>query len=254
MIDAVVFDLDGVVTRTAEVHFAAWKEVFDEFLHARLGDDALPFTREEYREHVDGKPRLDGVRAFLDARGIALPGGEEGEPSNADTVNGLASRKNARFHELLEEGGVEIHEDATRWLRTLRVNGVATAIVSSSRNASAVLRAAGLDQRFDAKVDGTDLDDRDLPGKPDPAIFEEAARRLGVDPGRAVAVEDAVAGVEAARRGGFGLVVGVDRRGGREVALREAGADVVTDDLGSFDLPPRDADRRRPGEPRVEGS
>ncbi len=232
--DAVIFDLDGVVTRTATVHARAWKQVFDDFLreHAeRSGKRFEPFEIDvDYPQHVDGKPRYDGVRDFLASRGIELPEGEPDDPSDRATVCGLGNRKNELYNELLESGGVEIFEDTIERIRDWRRLGFKTAIVSSSRNCAAVLDAAGLTDLFDVRVDGSVAARLGLEGKPAPDIFLKAAELLGVEPARAVVFEDAVSGVEAGRAGGFGWVVGVDRVGAKEVLL-ESGADTVVSDL-----------------------
>jgi alpha,alpha-trehalase len=240
-VDAVLFDLDGVITDTASVHAEAWKQVFDAFLQARRGESeaqAAPFDRDlDYRRHVDGKPRYDGVRAFLASRGMSLPEGTPEDPPERETVHGLGNRKDAAFRRYLEERGGAAFESSVSLVHELRRRGLATAVFSSSRNCVPVLRAAGLLELFDARVDGLDADERGLPGKPDPAVLLEAARELGVRPGRAAVVEDALAGVEAARRGGFAAVVGVDRAGhGQE--LLDAGADVVVGDLSELRLEP----------------
>lgn len=237
-IDAVVFDMDGVVTRTADVHAAAWKELFDAYLRevaAREGVPFRPFTQEDYLRHVDGKPRYDGVRDFLASRGISLPWGDPSDPPGRETVCGLGNRKDALFNRVVAERGVEAYPGTLRLVDGLRRAGVRVAVVSASRNASRILEAAGVRGLFEAQVDGVVAADLGLPGKPDPAMFLEAARRLGVPPGRAAVVEDAVAGVEAGRRGGFALVIGVDRGGNRE-ALAAAGADAVVGDLAEVAL------------------
>ena len=233
--DAVIFDLDGVVTPTADIHAEAWKQLFDEYLAERarrLGEPFRAFDREsDYRRHVDGKPRYDGVASFLASRDVQLPPGSPDDPDDRETVCGLGNRKNRYFREALERTGVEPFPTAVNLIEKLRAEGVSTAIASSSRNSKAVLDAAGIHRLFDVEVDGVDLAELGLPGKPDPALFLEAARRLGVDPGRTAVVEDAISGVEAGRRGGFGLVIGVDRGAGRD-ALAAGGADVVVGDLG----------------------
>jgi beta-phosphoglucomutase family hydrolase len=247
VVDAVVFDLDGVVTDTATVHAAAWKQLFDAFLQARTaaaGEPFRPFTDEDYRRYVDGKPREDGVRSFLESRGIALPEGAPSDPPERATVRGLGSRKNALFLQLLEQQGAAPFPSTVELVRELGRRGIRTGVISASRNAAAVLAAAGLDDLFRARVDGADADRLGLPGKPDPAVFLEAARRLGAEPAQTAVVEDAVAGIEAGRRGGFGLVVGVDRTGHPD-ALRESGADVVVSDLGQL-RPGMLRPRRRP--------
>lgn len=236
---AVIFDMDGVVTDTASVHAAAWKRLFDEFLAARgaaEGGPVVPFDLDaDYRRYVDGRNREDGVATFLAARGVDLPAGGPQDPPDAQTVWALAARKNRLFEEAIETEGVRPFPSSVALLDRLRRGGVRTAVVSASRNAAAVLAAAGVDGLFDVRVDGEDAARLGLSGKPDPALFVEAARRLGVPPARAAVVEDSAAGVEAARRGGFGLVVGVDR-GGHSADLATAGADVLVGDLGQLDL------------------
>ncbi|HVR72934.1 MAG TPA: beta-phosphoglucomutase family hydrolase, partial [Planctomycetota bacterium] len=232
-IDAVIFDLDGVVTDTASVHAAAWKRMLDGFLLERSrgrGEPFRPFDREvEYRRHVDGKTREDGLRSFLSSRGISLPEGSSDDTSEGETVRGLANRKNRMVLEHVRRHGVDLFPSAVSLIERLRELGIHTALISASRNAREVLQAAGAEHLFDARVDGKDAAELGLPGKPDPAIFLEAARRLGAQPERAAVVEDALAGVEAGRRGGFALVIGVDRAGrGRELLERGAGA-VVAD-------------------------
>lgn len=234
---AVIFDLDGVVTRTAEAHAGAWKRLFDEHLTARaqrLGEPFRPFDRaSDYRRFVDGKPRYEGVSSFLGSRGIELPYGSPDDPEDCETVCGLGNRKNRYFLDELTRKGADPYPSTLALIAELRQRGVRTAIVSSSRNCVAVLEAAGIGDLFDAKVDGIDAAELGLAGKPDPAVFIHAARRLHVDPRHAAVVEDAIAGVEAGRRGGFGLVVGVDR-GAQSEALAAAGADVVVGDLGEL--------------------
>lgn len=232
-IDAVVFDMDGVVTDTASVHARAWARMFDRFLRRRAdatGGSFSPFTDEDYRRYVDGKPRYDGVRGFLEARGITLPEGKSSDPPDAQTVCGLGNRKDQDFLEHLRRDGVEAFPTTVELLGRLRRAGVRTAVVSASRNLDEVLAAGGVEDLFEQRVGGVEAERLGLPGKPDPAVFLEAARRLGVEPWRVAVVEDALAGVEAGRRGGFALVVGVDRTGHRS-ELEAAGADVV-EDLG----------------------
>lgn len=232
--EAVIFDLDGVVTRTADIHAEAWKQLFDEYLAERarrLGEPFRAFDREsDYRRHVDGKPRYDGVASFLASRDVQLPLGSPDDPDDRETVCGLGNRKNRYFRDELERTGVKAFPTAVSLIEKLRAKGISTAIASSSRNSKEVLDAAGIRRLFDVEVDGVDLAELGLPGKPDPALFLEAARRLGVDPGRTAVVEDAIPGVEAGRRGGFGLVIGVDRGAGRD-ALTAGGAHVVVGDL-----------------------
>ena len=232
--DAVLFDLDGVLTKTASVHAVAWKKLFDEFLKQRsaaTGEPFVPFDIDaDYRCHVDGKARLDGVAAFLQSRGIELPRGGLEDPPNARTMHALGSRKDEYFLQQLQARGVDVYHASIALVRRLRELGIKTAVVSSSNNCAALLEAAAIAKLFDARVDGLDLTRHALKGKPAPDAFLEGARRLDVEPARAVVVEDAVAGVEAGRAGGFGFVIGIDR-GGNSLALRAAGADVVVADL-----------------------
>jgi trehalose 6-phosphate phosphatase len=238
-IDAVVFDMDGVVTDTAVVHAAAWKRLFDQYLEerARRTDQPQePFDPvADYRRYVDGKPRYDGVRSFLQSRGLTLPEGDPSGPLDRETVSGLGNRKDQYFLEELNRGGARAFPSTVELVRELNKAGVRTAVVSASRNMDLVLESAGVAGLFPVRVSGVVADELALPGKPDPAIFLEAARRLGTDPARTAIVEDSLAGVEAGRRGGLGLVVGIDRTGqGR--ALIEAGADVVVSDLAELRL------------------
>lgn len=234
--DAVLFDLDGVITSTAEQHYSAWKQMFDEFLRRRaerFGERFQPFERDDYNRYVDGVPRYDGVRNFLAARRLEL---EEGGPDDlpaAETVHGLGNRKNALVNQLIREQGVEPYEGSVALLHRLRERGMSTALVSSSRNALMVLEAAGITDLFDARVDGEVAAELGLRGKPAPDTFLAAAQRLMVSPERAVVIEDALSGVEAARNGGFGLVIGVDRVGQAQ-ALRDHGADLVVSDLAEL--------------------
>ncbi len=238
-LDAVIFDMDGVITDTAAVHFGAWKRLFDGYLRARVsrGDDDTfaPFTQDDYRRYVDGMPRYDGVRRFLTSRGIELPEGDTDDPADRETVRGLGNRKNGFFLATLKEDGVAPFRTSVDLLHDLRDAGFATAIISASRNAEAVLRAARVLELFDAKVDGTDQQALGFAGKPAPDVFLVAAERLGVPADRAAVVEDAIAGVQAGRDGGFALVVGVDRTGHPD-DLRTGGADVVVSDLGELEV------------------
>ncbi len=236
-IDAFVCDLDGVITRTATTHMHAWKRMFDDYLRARFGEGARPFTEEDYRRYVDGRPRYDGVATVLHSRDIDLPRGAPDDPPDRETVCGLGNRKNDYFWEVVHREGVERIEPTVQWLRQARGRGLALGLVTSSENSEGVLKAAGIDDLFPVRVDGLVGRALGLPGKPDPAYFLEAARRLGVQPDDAAVVEDAVAGVEAGRRGGFGLVVGI--ADGAAPRLREAGADVVVQDLSRLPLPER---------------
>ena len=237
--DAVLFDLDGVLTKTASVHAAAWKKLFDGFLKNRAaatGETFFAFDIDaDYRRYVDGKPRYDGVRDFLASRGIELPFGTPQDAPGTPTVRGLGKLKDQYFTQELEQHGVEVYESAIALVRTLRAQEIKTAVVSSSNNCAAVLDAAGIAQLFDARVDGKDITRLNLNGKPAPDAFLEAARRLKVEPSRAVVVEDAIAGVEAGRAGQFGCVIGVDHSG-QSQAMREAGADVVVTDLEQVNI------------------
>jgi trehalose-phosphatase len=232
-IKAVILDLDGVITRTASLHARAWKQMFDAFLERRprgSGEDLSPFdSGHDYLKYVDGKPRFDGVRSFLAARGIDLPEGSPDDGPDQDTVRGIGARKNEIFLELLDREPIQVFDDAVEQIRHWRGQGLRTALITSSRNGRRIVEAAGLQDLFDVRLDGLDAERLGVAGKPAPDIFLRAARELGVEPSEAVVVEDAIAGVQAGRAGGFALVVGVARNGGD--GLREAGADVVVDDL-----------------------
>jgi beta-phosphoglucomutase family hydrolase len=240
---AVVFDMDGVVTRTADLHAAAWKELFDSYLAERLrrGKEGFPpFDPEaDYLAHVDGKPRYEGVRAFLASRGIALPDGDPGDEPDRETMHGLGSHKDALFVQRLRAGRAQAYASTVALIEALRARGAKTALVTSSRHGREVLAAAAVDRLFDLVLDGLDAAELGLRGKPDPDIFLAAAKRLGAAPAESIVVEDAVAGVEAARRGHFGLVVGVDRGGNREALARYA--DIVVGDLGELSAEALDA-------------
>ncbi|MFE1079952.1 HAD family hydrolase [Nocardiopsis alba] len=234
---AAVLDTDGVVTDTASVHAAAWKYAFDD-LSRRLsrteGARFRPFDpREDYLRHVDGRPREDGVRAFLASRGIRLPEGPVPGDPEAMTVAWIADRKDRRFLDLVRRDGVRAFPGTVSFVRALRSAGAPVAVVSASRHCAMVLRAAGVDDLFDVRVDGRDAARLGLPGKPDPALFLEAARRLDTNPTETAVVEDALVGVEAGGRGGFGLVIGVDRVG-TGARMRERGAHVVVSDLSEL--------------------
>ncbi|MFG3379444.1 beta-phosphoglucomutase family hydrolase [Streptomyces sp. NPDC047999] len=234
---ACLFDLDGVLTRTAKVHAAAWKEMFDGFLRARAEREGTVFTPfdavEDYDEYVDGRPREDGVRTFLASRGVRLPEGSPEDPPGAETVNGLGTRKNALVLRRIREDGVEPYEGSVGYVHAVRAAGLRCAVVSSSANCRDVLAAAGIEDLFDARVDGVVAHERGLRGKPAPDTYLEGARVLGAEPAEAAVFEDALAGVEAGRAGGFGVVVGVDRVGQAE-RLRSHGADVVVRDLSEL--------------------
>jgi beta-phosphoglucomutase family hydrolase len=234
---ACLFDLDGVLTQTAKVHAAAWKEMFDGYLSeraARTGAALVPFDAvTDYDEYVDGKPRRDGVRDFLASRGILLPEGEPGDPPGAETVAGLGNRKNELVLELIRRGGVEAYEGSVRYVQAARSAGLHRAVVSSSANCRDVLVAAGIEELFEVRVDGLVIEREGLRGKPAPDSFLAAARRLGVRPDEAAVFEDALAGVAAGRAGAFACVVGVDRVGQAD-ALRAHGADRVVADLAEL--------------------
>jgi beta-phosphoglucomutase family hydrolase len=235
--DAVLFDMDGVLTSTAKIHAAAWKATFDEFLAGRAERQGEPFrpfdVDSDYRLYVDGKLRYEGVRSFLASRGVQLPEGTPEGPPTADTVCGLGNRKDALVKAAIDRGEAESYPGSVALLHRLREQGIRTAVVSSSNNCEDVLRATGIYDLFDAHVDGHVATRLHLPGKPAPDTFLKAAEQLGVNPGRAVVVEDAIAGVQAGRAGGFGLVIGVDR-GGNADALRASGADFVVSDPGEL--------------------
>lgn len=234
--DAVLFDLDGVVTDTARVHADAWTRMFDEFLLKRSREDGrsyAPFSPADYREYIDGRPRYEGIRAFLAARGIRVPEGDPSDGPEKETIFGLGARKNGLFLERIRTCGVDVYPSSVALIRRLRSCGVKTAVVTSSRNRAEILHVTGLETLFDATVDGHDRAALALRGKPEPDTFLEAARRLGVSPARAVVVEDALAGVAAGRAGDFGLVIGVDRAGHAD-ALRAHGADLVFADLSEL--------------------
>jgi beta-phosphoglucomutase family hydrolase len=232
--DAVLFDLDGVLTSTGKIHARCWKSMFDDFLRRRAaeGKEAFrPFDIEtDYKLYVDGKLRYEGVRSFLASRNISLTDGAPDDAPTADTVCGLGNRKDELVKAAIDRGEVEPYPGSVALVRRLREQGIHTAVVSSSNNCEEVLRAAGILDLFEVRVDGLVASQLQLPGKPAPDTFLRAAQMLGVRPARAVVVEDAIAGVQAGRAGGFGLVVGVDREG-RGDALRTHGADVVVTDL-----------------------
>ncbi len=242
---ACLFDMDGVITRTAVVHAAAWQEMFDEFLRRRAestGTEFVPFDpHADYDAYVDGKPRLDGTRSFLASRGIEVPEGSPDDPPGAPTVYGLSNRKNALVLAKLAEGGVQVYDGSVGYIRAVRAKGICTAIVSSSKNTQQVLDSAGIAGLFDVRVDGVVAAERGLRGKPAPDTFLAAAGDLHVPAGRAAVFEDALAGVEAGRAGHFALVVGVDRVG-QAAELSEHGADIVVQDLA--ELLSRDEDAR----------
>ncbi|HWJ33264.1 MAG TPA: beta-phosphoglucomutase family hydrolase [Gaiellaceae bacterium] len=232
-----LFDLDGVLTRTARVHAAAWKEMFDAFLRNRAAQAAEPFVPfdpvADYGGYIDGKLRYDGVRSFLTARGIALPEGAATDPPDANTVHGLGNRKNELVLLLIRTQGVDAYDGSVRYVRAAGDAGLGRAVVSASANTRDVLEAAGIADLFEVRIDGVVAAEQHLRGKPAPDTFLAAANALEVDASEAAVFEDALAGVAAGQAGGFGFVVGVDRVGQAE-ALREHGADVVVQDLAEL--------------------
>jgi beta-phosphoglucomutase family hydrolase len=236
-VTACLFDLDGVLTQTAKVHDRAWKQTFDDYLRQRAERDGEEFKEfdpvRDYEEYVDGKPRYDGVRSFLESRGITLPAGTPDDPPEAETICGIGNRKNALVLSLIKNEGVEAYDGSVRYVKAAREAGLRRAVVSSSANARDVLTAAGIIDLFEQIVDGHTADEQHLRGKPAPDTFLAGARALGVPPGQAAVFEDALAGVEAGRAGKFGCVVGVDRVGQAD-ALREHGADIVVSDLADL--------------------
>jgi beta-phosphoglucomutase family hydrolase len=236
-VTACLFDLDGVLTQTAKVHSAAWKQMFDDYLRkrARRTDEAfVPFDPiREYDQYVDGKPRYDGVRAFLASRGVELPEGDPSDTPDTETIDGLGNRKNEIVLRLIREQGVQPYEGSVRYVKAVQAAGLRRAVVSSSTNCRDVLAAAGIQDLFEAIIDGVVAEREHLRGKPAPDTFLAGARTLGVKPAEAIVFEDALAGVEAGRAGRFGFVVGVDRVGQAE-ALRAHGADLVVDDLAKL--------------------
>jgi beta-phosphoglucomutase family hydrolase len=235
--DAVLFDLDGVITNTADLHAACWKQMFDEYLKKRAaerGEVFRPFDLAlDYRRHVDGKPRFDGVRDFLASRGVRLPEGSPHDPPQVETVGGLGNRKNELINKVIAEVGVAPYEGTVKLIHQLRPRGFKIAVVTSSQNCEAVLRAAKLEAFFDRHVDGNTIEAERLAGKPAPDTYLMAAKLFGVEPRRAVVIEDAISGVEAGHNGKFGLVIGVARKGNAD-ELRRHGADLVVSDLGEL--------------------
>lgn len=232
--DAVLFDLDGVLTMTMKIHAACWKRMFDSYLEQRgqrLAQSYQPFDRvRDYQAYVDGKLRADGVRAFLASRNINLPEGSAEDDPALETICGLGNRKNLLVEEVIATEGVEILPGSVNFARQVRSLGLKTAVVSASKNCERILQAANLRAGFDCIVDGTVAAERGLPGKPAPDTFLAAAASLNVTPARAIVVEDAIAGVEAGRAGGFGLVIGIDHHGDQQLLL-DHGADLVVEDL-----------------------
>ncbi|MFN2342574.1 MAG: trehalose-phosphatase [Desulfonatronovibrio sp.] len=232
--DAVIFDMDGVITRTAKVHFKAWKKMFDQYLDKRHPEET-PFEEKDYLRYVDGKPRLEGIESFLKSRKISLSRGSEQDSPDTETIYGLGSRKNRYFNELIKKDGVEVYEPALQVLKDLRSAGFKTAVVTSSKNCVTVLEAAGISHLFDHKIDGVDAREQNLKGKPQPDIFLAAADKMGSRPERTVVLEDAVSGVQAGKKGKFALVIGVDRAGQHEDLLKN-GAHIVLKDLSDIQI------------------
>jgi beta-phosphoglucomutase family hydrolase len=234
---ACLFDLDGVITQTAKVHAAAWKEMFDDYLRERAeraGGEFVAFDAVgDYEEYVDGKPRYEGVRSFLDSRGIDLPEGKESDPPDTRTIHGLGNRKNEIVLGMIRDDGVQAYDGSVRYVHAAREAGLRRAVVSSSTNCRDVLIAAGIEDLFEERIDGVVAERDHLKGKPAPDTFLAGARALGVEPSQAAVFEDALAGVEAGLAGGFGCVIGVDRVGQAD-ALREHGADIVVSDLADL--------------------
>jgi beta-phosphoglucomutase family hydrolase len=236
-IQACLFDMDGVLTETAKVHAAAWKEMFDAYLAERAkrtGEELAPFdAADDYNTYVDGKPRYDGVRSFLAARGITLDQGTPSDSSDAETVDGLGNRKNQLVMKIVREQGVDAYPGSVKLVKAVRAAGLSTAVVSASANTKEVIAAAGIEDLFEARIDGVYVEREHLNGKPAPDSYLAAAGELGVEAAHAAVFEDALSGVAAGRAGKFGLVVGVDRAGQAE-ALREHGADIVVEDLAEL--------------------
>lgn len=235
--DAVLFDLDGVLTATAKLHAICWKQMFDQYLQQKSLTTGVAFQPfdidQDYRLYVDGKLRYEGVKSFLQSRDIEIPFGTPESPPEEETICSLGNRKNQLIHEMLAAGNVGIFEGSIALVRYLLEKKIQTAVVSASKNCEAILVAAGIADLFDVRVDGIVADTFGLPSKPEPATFLKAAELLGVDPSRAVVVEDAIVGVQAGHKGNFALVVGVDRHGDAQ-SLRENGADLVVNDLAEL--------------------
>ncbi len=233
-IDALIFDLDGVITQTRKTHKKAWKEMFGQFFDKQYPDQA-PLSEEDYQQFIDGKPRYQGVKSFLASRGIALPFGDADDAPGFETICALGNIKNQVFNEIVDRDGVELYQDTLQWLKKWKDKGLKTAIVSSSKNCKKIIEAAGIEALFDTRVDGLVSEEAGLKGKPDPDIFTEAAKRLEARPEKSVVFEDAISGVQAGQSGFFGLVVGVNRFDNRE-ALLENGADICIEHFSELDL------------------
>lgn len=236
-LEAVVMDMDGVITQTATIHAKAWKQTFDEFLEKREGKYYRPFTIEQdYKTYVDGKSRLDGIRSFLESRNIKIPEGKAGDNSSEVTVYNLGMYKNQQFLSLLDQEGAQVYPDALEVIHQWKEEGMKLAVISASRNCKRIMESAGVLNLFDARVDGIVSEEKRLKGKPAPDIFLEACQILKVSPAHTLIIEDAIAGIQAGQKGKFGLVAGVARHG-EEKILKEAGADLVVDTLTA--LPPK---------------
>jgi trehalose 6-phosphate phosphatase len=247
-LEAVIFDMDGVVTRTQRLHVPAWTRLFDEYLDARRarGEIHDPFDpRKDYLAWVDGKPRYDGILSFLESRDIDIPFGRREDADDVETVCGLGNRKDRYFEEILNAEGVKLFESTVERIAELRELGVRIALGTSSRHGGRILRMTRIDDQFDVIADGNTIRERSLKGKPSPDLFLDAARDLGIPPARTAVVEDAVSGVQAGVRGGFGSVIGIDRGDNRE-ALERSGADVVVDDLAELSAEDLITSRPRP--------
>jgi beta-phosphoglucomutase family hydrolase len=232
--DAVLFDLDGVLTDTARLHAASWKRMFDDFLQAHAKEQNTAFRpfdiKKDYSQYVDGKLRYEGVRSFLESRGIYLPFGNPEDPPGYESITGLGNLKDKMVKALFGTGAIDVYEGSIHFLRHIRTQGFRTAVVSASKNCREVLREVGIEDLFDIRVDGEVAARLNLPGKPAPDTFLEAARELGSTPERAIVIEDALSGIQAGRSGGFGLVVGIEHHGNRR-SLEAQGADIVVSDL-----------------------
>ncbi|PKD20517.1 hypothetical protein APR40_09200 [Salegentibacter salarius] len=223
--------MDGVLTKTATLHAQAWKKMFDKFLKEKQGDNFQPLDIEEYyNEYIDGKPRRDGIRSFLNSRNIDLPEGEPDDSAHQDTVEGLAKRKNKLFHQIIEKEGIEVYQDSLKMLKKWKSQNLKLAVISSSKNCKLIIDKAGLTSYFSVRVDGITSEEENLKGKPEPDIFLKAAEKLNVDPNNAIVVEDAISGVKAGKKGGFAMVIGIERNGKQE-KLKKAGADLVVSDM-----------------------
>jgi len=234
-----IFDLDGVITNTAKIHFAAWKQTFDEFLQSysqQQQKPQRPFIEEDYILYVDGKPRIGGIRSFFKSRNISIPLGSSQDDPEAMTLHGVAKKKQAIFIELVNMKGVPLFDSTIRFIHQLIDNDVKTAIVSSSKNCEMILNKAGIEDLFLARLDGMSLDKLGLAGKPQPDLFLEAGRRIDVKPQDAFIVEDALSGVRAGKAGGFGLVIAIDRSGDMEKSFLDNGADIVINDMGDMTM------------------